>query len=407
MTGRPALLALALAACNFATPGFGSEGTTNEGSTSGVTSSTTDTTNAGPTSGGPPTTTGTGDLTTTNPPTGSTNGSTGPGPSCGDGVVDAGENCDDGNADNTDECTTLCLSPICGDGFVHAGVEACDDGNGDDTDDCTSQCAAPACGDGFVHAATEVCDDGNSEDGDDCRGDCQALASCGDKDVNLKGDPKGGLLEDCEPKVDDDPLCTQTCKTLSRILMQAAQVARPILKATKPEDVNLNQECLKFDTLLGADYPLVLYNIVVDLPIVHPTVGHLAVFLTHVRGMETQTVLLMSRPGYTETGAFDSVAGGHDANLTAANRLNFRTDGLNKPGPAESVGEGVASLLCDKPGCQITPDAGSNADPYDPKALLGTLGGGQWYVCVIDPVGPDVMGNEVRKGTITLDLVKK
>ncbi|MBK7830280.1 DUF4215 domain-containing protein [Nannocystis sp.] len=411
MTGRLTLFTLLLVSCSFDTPGFGGDNLTTTAATSEATevgSASSGLVTSASTSGDPTTIEPTTAQATTTLTTESTGGSSGPGPNCGNAVVDPGEDCDDGNDDNSDACTSFCLDAICGDGFVRTGVEPCDDGNSDDTDDCTSVCAAPACGDGFVHAATEVCDDGNTSKGDDCRSDCMAVAVCGDKDVNLKGDPKRGLLEDCEPKLLDDPICTDTCKTLNRLQMQAVQVTRPILKATKPEDISLAQECLRFETQLANDYPLVVYNILVDLPIVHPTVGHLAIFLTHVRGQQTQTVLLMSRPGFIEQSAFDSTPGGHDASLLANTHLLFRTDGLYMPSPAESVGEGVApnaNLVCDKGTCQITPDAGSNTDPYDPNAVIGTLAGGQWYVCVIDPVGPDDPANAVKKSSLTLDLV--
>ena len=48
---------------------------------------------------------------------------------CGDGVLVPAqiEACDDGNESNADGCTNDCALNVCGDGFVHAGVEACDD----------------------------------------------------------------------------------------------------------------------------------------------------------------------------------------------------------------------------------------------------------------------------------------
>ncbi|PCC71302.1 Myxococcus cysteine-rich repeat-containing protein [Nannocystis exedens] len=79
--------------------------------------------------------------------------------------------CDDGNDSNTDACTNLCELAECGDGFVHAGVEACDDGNGSNTDACTNLCELAECGDGFVQAG-EQCDDGNTADGDLCNANC-------------------------------------------------------------------------------------------------------------------------------------------------------------------------------------------------------------------------------------------
>ncbi|MBU1245312.1 DUF4215 domain-containing protein, partial [Myxococcota bacterium] len=45
---------------------------------------------------------------------------------CGNGVVNPCEQCDDGNFINTDACTNMCASPICGDGYVRDGVESCD-----------------------------------------------------------------------------------------------------------------------------------------------------------------------------------------------------------------------------------------------------------------------------------------
>ncbi len=43
-------------------------------------------------------------------------------------IVDGLEACDDGaDGDNDDECTDLCLLPVCGDGFVQASLgETCD-----------------------------------------------------------------------------------------------------------------------------------------------------------------------------------------------------------------------------------------------------------------------------------------
>jgi cysteine-rich repeat protein len=64
--------------------------------------------------------------------------------SCGDGILQAGETCDDGNTDDTDACLSTCIAATCGDGFVHAGVEACDDSNTADGDCCSSACQ-PTC----------------------------------------------------------------------------------------------------------------------------------------------------------------------------------------------------------------------------------------------------------------------
>jgi ELWxxDGT repeat protein/cysteine-rich repeat protein len=86
---------------------------------------------------------------------------------CGNGVVDPGEECDDGNGDNTDDCTTTCHFNVCGDGFVHAGVEDCDDGNTADGDCCSSTCTFEANG--------ASCPD----DGDPCSADtCDGAGTC-------------------------------------------------------------------------------------------------------------------------------------------------------------------------------------------------------------------------------------
>jgi len=49
-----------------------------------------------------------------------------PTPGCGNTIVDPGEQCDDGNAITSDGCIA-CQFAVCGDGFVHAGVELCGD----------------------------------------------------------------------------------------------------------------------------------------------------------------------------------------------------------------------------------------------------------------------------------------
>ncbi|MEZ4294970.1 MAG: EGF domain-containing protein [Polyangiaceae bacterium] len=47
-------------------------------------------------------------------------------PQCGNGNLDLCEVCDDGNASNNDGCTNVCQQNVCGDGYVHTGVEDCD-----------------------------------------------------------------------------------------------------------------------------------------------------------------------------------------------------------------------------------------------------------------------------------------
>ena len=63
-----------------------------------------------------------------------------PVPACGDRVVDLGEQCDDGNTNENDACKNDCTLNVCGDGFVHTGVEQCDDGNLVDGDGCDHTC---------------------------------------------------------------------------------------------------------------------------------------------------------------------------------------------------------------------------------------------------------------------------
>jgi len=98
---------------------------------------------------------------------------------CGNGVLELLETCDDGNDITTDDCQPDCSASVCGDGFVHAGVEACDLGPVNSNEGaCKLDCALQVCGDGFVGPG-EACDDGNDVDADACTNSC-ALASCGD-----------------------------------------------------------------------------------------------------------------------------------------------------------------------------------------------------------------------------------
>ena len=88
---------------------------------------------------------------------------------CGNGAVEAPEQCDDGNLVNTDACTGVCRTAVCGDTFVQAGVEACDDGNQAAGDGCSPACQVEqaVCGNNIVDGA-EQCDDGNRHAGDGC-----------------------------------------------------------------------------------------------------------------------------------------------------------------------------------------------------------------------------------------------
>lgn len=100
-------------------------------------------------------------------------------PTCGDGVTGANEDCDDANQDDTDDCSTTCISARCGDGVLRAAAESCDDANLDDSDECLSTCALPVCGDGIVREGVEECDDGNTESGDGCPSNCRFYTSSG------------------------------------------------------------------------------------------------------------------------------------------------------------------------------------------------------------------------------------
>jgi len=105
------------------------------------------------------TTTGPQDATT-----GDSTDTTGTPAGCGDGEVGPGEACDDGfmNSD-AGACTLDCQDNVCGDGFVHVGVEACDEGDDNSDflyDGCSTQCGRTMfCGDGQVNGPEE-CDRG-------------------------------------------------------------------------------------------------------------------------------------------------------------------------------------------------------------------------------------------------------
>lgn len=103
---------------------------------------------------------------------------------CGDGVVNAtaGEQCDDGNEQSGDGCSASCATEVvaqCGNNILEAGEE-CDDGNSDNGDACTSLCKTALCGDGFIHVGVEQCDDGNILGGDGCSMNCISTDADGD-----------------------------------------------------------------------------------------------------------------------------------------------------------------------------------------------------------------------------------
>ncbi len=97
---------------------------------------------------------------------------------CGDAALFVGvEECDPG-ADQIGPgfaCLSGCVLNGCGDGDLGPG-EACDDGNDDNTDECTTECQLPVCGDGFVWAQNETCDDANDDNDDACHNNCSSTA---------------------------------------------------------------------------------------------------------------------------------------------------------------------------------------------------------------------------------------
>ncbi len=92
-------------------------------------------------------------------------------PVCGDGNVDSGEACDDGNLVPGDGCDATCLlEATCGNSITEVG-EQCDDGNAVNTDACTNACTLPICGDGIING-TDQCDDANLSNTDACSNLC-------------------------------------------------------------------------------------------------------------------------------------------------------------------------------------------------------------------------------------------
>ena len=155
--------------------------TTNSLTTGAGSSSTTDVDTAAMTTGSTATGETTSQTGATSSSSSSGSSSGGPGPECGDGVMDDGELCDDGNLIDTDACTGQCVPASCGDGLVQAGVEACDDGDGDETL-CTVACKLPTCDDQALGGdETDVdcggaCPDCATEE--QCLGDDDCLGNC-------------------------------------------------------------------------------------------------------------------------------------------------------------------------------------------------------------------------------------
>ncbi len=204
-TSRALAGSLVLAACwanpsekgDYVDPTMTTSGTTT--TTSEPTTSTTTTTH-GPTS---VTTVDTSTEDTTESDT-----STSEPASCGDGTVDVGEMCDDpqGNKEPVDamngECTTACKPAGCRDAEKNADEE-CDDGNDADEDDCTNACKLPVCGDGFIQAGVEECDNprDNKDPADAMSGECTTAckpAGCGDEEKNANEDCDDGNAVDSD-----------------------------------------------------------------------------------------------------------------------------------------------------------------------------------------------------------------
>ncbi|MBA3547746.1 MAG: DUF4215 domain-containing protein [Nannocystis sp.] len=129
---------------------------------------------------------------------------------CGDGFVGPGEACDDGNIDDADGCTTLCKLASCGDGAEQVG-EACDDGNQDNGDACLNSCVVASCGDGQVQAGVEQCDDGNASNADACQITC-ITSKCGDGQLHVG-------VEQCDDgNVNNADGCDNSCKKVAQLI---------------------------------------------------------------------------------------------------------------------------------------------------------------------------------------------
>lgn len=130
-----------------------------------------------------------------------TNNDTGPGPNCGDGVLDEGEACDVGG--QTARCDGDCTAVECGDGLVNdAANEQCDDAG--QSMGCDADCTAVQCGDGMANgAAGESCDDGGQSAA--CDTDC-TFAECGDGVLNQAA---GEICDDADLENGDG--CDDQC----------------------------------------------------------------------------------------------------------------------------------------------------------------------------------------------------
>jgi hypothetical protein len=193
-------VAALLAACPGSTPTVDTVGS------DASTSNDPDTTTSGSTSSGTSEDTAveSSETTTLDPSTSgsSEESSTGPGPECGNDIVDPGEECDLGSSQLM--CDADCTLPVCGDGFENfpAG-EYCDPGDAGETARCNADCTLAMCGDMVINAAAgETCDDG-PEGSLECNTNCTAVF-CGDGVVSEQAD------EECDD-VGESMTCDADC----------------------------------------------------------------------------------------------------------------------------------------------------------------------------------------------------
>lgn len=117
-----------------------------------------------------------GDTTDASTSTSDSDSDSGNMPGCGNGIVEGDEECDSIPLSETGACLPGCTLNVCGDGFVHSGVEACDQGqqNGMYGAMCTELCEVGGayCGDDIIQPDYEDCEPGDIHDEFDI--ECQA-----------------------------------------------------------------------------------------------------------------------------------------------------------------------------------------------------------------------------------------
>lgn len=202
------------------TTGSGGATTTSVDPTTG--DATTGDATTGTTTGDPSTGSSTGSTTADDTTGGSS--STGPGATCGDGVVDDGEECDDAGPSQT--CDADCTAAKCGDGVVNdAAGEVCDEAG--ESPACDADCSAPECGDGVVNtAAGESCEGETDVLNAECNGECAVTCSgtfldCNEDDVDgceIQGQTDAKHCGKCGNVCPNG----QVCKTGKCIQMAAA-----------------------------------------------------------------------------------------------------------------------------------------------------------------------------------------